>query len=201
MNHKLPRSFFQASAEEVAQDFLGKYLVHNTSDGRISGRIVDVEAYPAFSDSVSHGNKRTARTEVMYREGGYAYVYLVYGIHHQLAVVVNHKDVPDVIFIRAIVPEEGLDLMKRNFGHPVKRVFDLAKSPGNLCKSFGINLTYYGIDLTGDTLFLEDRGVEISSTEAVANARVGIKPSLEGSNRKLRFFVKPGASSPQTGYR
>lgn len=194
MIHKLQMSFFQVSAEDIAQDLLGKCLVHNTPDGRISGRIVDVEAYPAFSDSVSHGNKRTARTEVMYREGGYAYVYLVYGIHHQFAIVVNHKDIPDVIFIRAVVPEEGLDLMKRNFGRPVKRVFELTKSPGNLCKSFGINLTHYGIDLTGTTLFLEDRGVEVSAAEVITNARVGIKSSLEGSNRKLRFFVKPEAS-------
>jgi DNA-3-methyladenine glycosylase len=190
MNHKLPKSFFQAPAEEIAKDFLGKFLIHNTSDGRISGPIVDVEAYPAFSDSVSHGNKRTARTEVMYREGGYAYVYLVYGLHYQMAVVVNQKDIPDVIFIRAIVPEEGLDLMKRNFGHPVKRVFDLTKSPGNLCKSFGINLTHYGTDLTGDTLFLEDRNVEISASEIVTSKRVGIKSSLEGSHRRLRFFIK-----------
>lgn len=199
MIYKLPKSFFQTSAEKIAKDFLGKYLVHNTLDGRISGKIVDVEAYPAFSDSVSHGNKRTTRTEVMYREGGYAYVYLVYGVHHQLAVVVNHKDIPDVIFIRAIVPEEGIALMERNFGRPVKRMLELAKSPGNLCKSFGINLSHYGIDLTGDTLFLEDRGVEISSAEVVANRRVGIKSSLEGSQRELRFFVKPEASSPQAG--
>ncbi len=190
MNRKLPKSFYQAPAEEVVKDFLGKYLVHNTPAGIISGRIVDVEAYPAFSDAVSHGNKRTARTEVMYREGGYAYVYLIYGLHHQFAVVVNRREVPEVVFVRAVIPQEGLELMRRNFGRKVRGARDLTKSPGNLSRSFGISMEHYGVDLTGNVLFLEDRGIVVPPGDIIADVRVGIRATIEGSQRKLRFFVK-----------
>ena len=157
----------------------------------MSGQIADVEASPAFSDDCSHGNRRTARTEVMYGEGGHAYIYLVYGIHYQFAIVVNRKGIPEVVFIRAVVPEEGVDLMRRSFQRKVKHVRDLTKSPGNLCKSFGISLEHYGADLTADTLFLENRGVEIADEDVVAAVRVGIKPTRKGSQRKLRFTVRP----------
>ena len=191
MNRKLSKSFYQRPAEQIARDLLGKYLVHNTPEGTMSGQIADVEAYPAFSDDCSHGNRRTARTEVMYGEGGHAYIYLVYGIHYQFAIVVNRKGIPEVVFIRAVVPEEGVDLMRRNFQRKVKHVRDLTKSPGNLCKSFGISLEHYGDDLTAASLFLENRGVEIADEDVVAAVRVGIKPTRKGSQRKLRFTVRP----------
>jgi len=147
---KLQRNFYLKPALDVAKDFLGKKLIYNSKKGIVSGMISDVEAYPAFIDDVSHGNKRTPRTEVLYREGGFAYVYLIYGIHHQFAVVVNNKEIPEVIFIRAVIPEKGIDIMKENYGKHVTKITDLTKSPGNLCKSFGITLDLYGEDLTGD---------------------------------------------------
>lgn len=177
-------------AKDVAKRFLGKYLVHNSPKGRISGKIIEVEAYPAFSDNVSHGNKRTGRTEIMYQDGGYAYVYLIYGIHHQFAVVVNKKDVPEVVFIRAVIPEEGIETMKSNFSRPVRRVNDLTKSPGNLCKSFGINMNLYGADLTDDKIYLEDRGAVINPRNISSDKRIGINSNLKGSRNKLRFFIR-----------
>ena len=133
---KLPKSFYQRPALDIAKEFLGKFLVYNSPQGKLSGQIIDVEAYPAYSDNVSHGNKRTKRTEVMYKDGGYAYVYLIYGIYHQFAVVVNGKDLPEVVFIRAVTPTEGIEIMKGNYGRSIKKTTDLTKSPGNLCKSF-----------------------------------------------------------------
>ncbi len=187
---KLQKSFYQRSARDIAKEFLGKYLVFNSPKGKVSGKIIEVEAYPAFSDKVSHGNKRTRRTEVMYQDGGYAYVYLVYGIYHQLALVVNKKNIPEVVFIRAVIPEEGIEIMKGNFGKPVGRVNDLTKSPGNLCKSFGIDINLYGKNLTGNTIFIEDRGVVISPKEILSDKRIGISPKLDGSQRKLRFLYR-----------
>ena len=87
--YKLAKEFYLRSARDSVKDFLGKYLVYESENGKISGLITDVEAYPAFVDEVSHGNRRTNRTKVMYKEGGYVYVYKVYGIHTQFAVVVN----------------------------------------------------------------------------------------------------------------
>ncbi len=188
--HKLPHSFFLETALTIAPKFLGKYLVYNSPYGKVSGKIVDIEAYPAFFDNVSHGNIKTKRTEIMYQEGGYAYVYLIYGIHHQFAVVVNKKNIPEVIFIRAVIPVEGTDIMKQNFGRKVKDSKELTKSPGNLCKSFGISLDLNGSDLTKDTLFIEDRGVIVKPEDIYTDKRVGINNKLTGSQQKLRYFTK-----------
>ena len=187
---KLPKSFYQQPAIHIAKDFLGKYLVFNSAKGKVSGKIIDVEAYPAFSDKVSHGNKRTTRTEVMYHEGGYAYVYIIYGTHHQFAVVVNKESIPEVVFIRAVTPDEGVKVMKENFGKKVKNVRELTKSPGNLCKSFGVNMSLYGEDLTGDQIFIEDRGMVVEPKDISYGKRVGVNNILEGSEQKLRFFLK-----------
>jgi DNA-3-methyladenine glycosylase len=189
---KLSKSFYQESAVVLAPKFLGKYLVRRTARGVLSGMITDVEAYPAFVDDVSHGNKRTKRTEVMYREGGCAYVYTIYGMHHQFAVVVNREDIPEVVFIRGAVPEEGIELMKKNFGKEVA-VERLARSPGNLCKAFGITKAFYGIDVTGTTLYVEDRGKRIKKKDIQSVPRVGINGKLRGSRKKLRYVIKEAA--------
>ncbi|MDP2874439.1 MAG: DNA-3-methyladenine glycosylase [bacterium] len=189
MTTKLPKSFYQGSAVELAPKFLGKFLVHKTAQGVISGMITDVEAYPAFVDKVSHGNKRTKRTEVMYRNGGYGYVYKIYGIHYQFAVVVNQKDIPEVVFIRAVKPEEGIDIMRKNFGKEVDAA-TLTKSPGNLCKSFGITENLYGADLTDDTLWLEDRNVVVDGKDIMTDRRVGVSRDLQGSEEQFRYFLR-----------
>lgn len=188
---KISKDFYQQPALEIVKDFLGKYLVYESPKGKVAGKIIDVEAYPAFTDKVSHANKRTARTEVTYGEGGYAYVYLIYGIYHQFAVVVNKKDVPEVVFIRAVIPTEGIEIMQENYGKPVKKVTDLTKSPGNLCKSMGITLDLYGEDITDNKLYIENRGEVIDPANIQSVSRVGISSSLEGHDQPLRFFIKP----------
>lgn len=187
---KLDKLFYQKPAIKVAKEFLGKYLVFNSPKGKVSGKIIDVEAYPAFIDKVSHGNKRTKRTEVMYKEGGHAYVYLIYGKYYQFAVVVNKKDIPEVVFIRALIPDEGINIMKENFGREVKNDLELTKSPGNLCKSFGITLDLYGEGLTEDKIYLEDQGEKVSKENIIATVRVGIDSKHEGYDQPLRFTVK-----------
>lgn len=184
---KLTRKFYQRSAIELAPKFLGKFLVYKTPKGVISGMIVEVEAYPAFVDDVSHGNKRTPRTEIMYSAGGYAYVYLIYGIHHQFAVVVNKVNIPEVVFVRAVKAAQGVELLRKNFGREMP-ASKLTGSPGSLCKSFGITLSLYGEDLTrGKRLFIEDRGVSFDKEKVILDERVGIRRDLEGGRRKLRF--------------
>lgn len=186
---KLSRSFYLESAVVVAPLFLGKYLVYNSKQGRLSGMISEVEAYPAFSDDVSHGNRRTRRTEIMYCKGGYTYVYLIYGIHYQFAAVVNKKNVPEVVFIRALIPCEGIDIMKSNFGKTVKNEYHLTQSPGNVCKSFGLTLDQYGMDLTTSNLFIEDRNVKLKTRDIIIKSRVGIKKSIKGSEKELNFTL------------
>ncbi len=190
MRKKLDKSFYQQSALDAAKQFLGKYLVFNSPKGRVSGRIVEVEAYPAFYDEIYHGNKRTKRTEVLYNEGGFVYVYLIYGMYYQFEAVMNKRDVPDAVFIRALVPDEGLDIMNENLGRSVKNVNDYTKGPGLLCKSFGINKSHYGVDLTSDTIFIEDRGIVVKDEEIIADKRVGINSRQKGWDYPLRFMIK-----------
>lgn len=186
---KLPKGYYQVPAVKIAKEFLGKYLVYNSPMGLVSGMICDVEAYPANFDNVSHGNKRTARTEVMYKEGGYAYVYVIYGIYHQFAVVVNKRDVPEVVFIRGVIPDQGIEIMKKNFGRIAKNITALTNKPGNLCKSFGINKQLYSADLTGENIYIEDRGIKIEPSTIKVAKRVGISDKLKGHDLLLRFYL------------
>lgn len=186
----ISKAFFQQSALTITPQLLGTYLVHQSPVGRIAGMIYDVEAYPAQVDNVSHGNKRTNRTEVMYRTGGYAYIYIIYGIHHQFAIVVNKAEIPEVVFIRAVIPTEGISIMRQNFGRPVKTEIELTQSPGSLCKAFGINLDLYGEPIPGPKMWIEKQDTNITPTDIINTTRVGIKPNIAGSQNKFRFYLQ-----------
>src|SRR4051812_47200250 len=114
---KLPREFYtRANVLEVARDLLGKKLVvPNRNGARVSGIIVETEAYRGPEDRASHafGGRRTNRTETMYGVGGTAYVYFVYGMYHQFNVVTNVENTAHAVLVRAVEPVEGLDVMRR----------------------------------------------------------------------------------------
>jgi len=134
---KLDNSFYdRPNVVRVARDLLGKVLVTEIDGQRTSGRIVEVEAYNGVIDRASHAwsGRRTRRTEVMFGQGGVAYVYLIYGIHHLFNVVTNSKDVPHAVLVRALEPMEGIPEMLRRTG---KHVADhtLTRGPGNLSKA------------------------------------------------------------------
>ena len=116
-------------------------------------------------------------------------IYLIYGVWNQFAAVVNKKDIPDVVFIRSVVPWQGINLMKKQWD---KKVPDskLANSPGKLCKSFLITKKLYGIDLTGNELFLEDWKIKFPESAIKVSKRVGIRVVHKGHDLPLRFFVK-----------
>ena len=142
---KLSIDFYQrANVLQIAKELLGKILVTswNGPDGyraETSGRIVEVEAYNGVIDKASHasGGRRTKRNEVMYGDGGVAYVYLCYGIHHLFNVVTNRQETPHAVLIRALEPIKGIDVMLERTG---KKKLDntLTKGPGNVSKALGI---------------------------------------------------------------
>jgi DNA-3-methyladenine glycosylase len=111
-------------------------------------------------------------------------------MHHQFAAVVNEQDIPEVVFVRGVQPVEGIELMRDNFGRKIDDDMIMTRSPGNLCKSFDITTELYGEDLTKDRLFFEDRGFKIDPTKVKSDTRVGISENLDGSERKLRFYLK-----------
>ncbi|MCL2349718.1 MAG: DNA-3-methyladenine glycosylase [Planctomycetaceae bacterium] len=125
----LERSFYLNDAVTVARALLGKRLVHRSSAGETSGIIVETEAYTGRNDAachsyLRHGPAENHRTNIMFSEGGFAYVYLIYGMYHCFNVVVNDAENPEAVLIRALQPTGGITLMeqRRNVGNALKRI-------------------------------------------------------------------------------
>ena len=175
----------------VARELLGKVLVVPDAGGRrVSGRVVEAEAYVGTEDRASHayGGRRTARTETMYAPGGAAYVYLVYGLHHQFNVVTGAAGSPDAVLVRALEPVEGVELMRRRRG--VKDDRALTSGPGKLCRALSIDRTFDGADLTAGRVWLEDDGFRAEPAEVAAGPRVGVAYAAEDALRPYRFWLR-----------
>lgn len=188
---KLPLSFYlREDVVQIAKDLLGKVLVTDWGEGRTAGRIVETEAYQGSEDRASHASKgRTGRTDVMFGEGGKAYVYLCYGVHQMFNIVTNRQDTPDAVLIRAVEPLEGTDIMLRRTG---KKKLDatLTSGPGRVGKAFGFHTSQCGLLLTGDELYIGDDGFRVSEESVGASPRVGVDYAGEHAAWHYRFFVK-----------
>ena len=175
----------------LARDLLGKY-VFTQIDGQIAGGyITETEAYKGFTDRGSHafGGRRTKRNEMMYAEGGRAYVYLCYGMHHMLNFVSNAEGVPDAVLIRGIRPTHGEELMLKRTKKKQSGA-SLTDGPGKVCKSLGITLTENGILLNSNTLWVEDRGKKFSDDKVIIGPRVGIDYAGEDAKLPWRFRLQ-----------
>jgi DNA-3-methyladenine glycosylase len=181
---KLPRRFYDRPTLDVARELLGTVLVHTRRGVRTSGVIVEVEAYIGEADPACHAAPGpTTRNEPLYGVPGHAYVYLNYGIHCLVNVVTEAHGSPAAVLIRALDPLDGVDVMRRRRaralkgrrarrdGDPLAR-HELCRGPGNLTMAMGITLAENRLDLLGDRLYLEDRGISIG--EIAWGPRVGI---------------------------
>jgi DNA-3-methyladenine glycosylase len=188
---KLPLSFYlRKDVVKISKELLGKVLVTNWRGELTSGRIVETEAYEGEIDKASHAFKgRTARTEVIFGEGGRAYVYLCYGIHQMFNIVTNRNDIPHAILIRAVEPIEGIDIMLRRTG---KITLDqtLTRGPGNVGKALGFHTSQCGISLTSDELFIADDGFKVTKSMIGASARIGVDYAGDHAEWHYRFFIK-----------
>jgi DNA-3-methyladenine glycosylase len=193
----LPRKFYLAHPEIVARDLLGK-LVSNHVDGeRLTGRIVEVEAYLGFSDPAAHTFVgKTPRNAVLFGPPGFSYVYFVYGMHYCLNLSCQPDGEPGGVLIRALEPVDGLHTMARLRGlsGPLKPNL-LTSGPGRLCQALGITrATHNGLDVTlaGSPLQVFDDGYRPLSI--LATPRIGITKAID---KALRFIVgKDGSKSP-----
>ncbi len=125
----------------------------------------------------------------MFGDGGFAYVYLCYGIHHLFNIVTNVKDFADAVLIRAVEPLEGIEIMSERREVP-KEQYRLTAGPGSMSKAMGINKSHYGLDLTGNEIWIEDTGIRYKKTEIIASPRVGIDYAEEDALLPWRFRVK-----------
>ena len=192
MLKKLGSEFYKRKdVAKIAKELLGKILVTNWDGVVTSGRIVECEAYEGVIDKASHasGGRRTRRNEIMYGEGGYAYVYLCYGIHHLFNVVTNFREVPHAILIRALDPIEGVREMLLRTSK--KKLDDtLTRGPGNVSKALGIFTRHSGISLSDDQIYIADDGATFSKKEIAASPRIGVDYAGEDALLPYRFYVK-----------
>ncbi len=189
---KLLQSYYKnADVLFLAEDLLGKVL-YTQIDGLVTaGRIVETEAYFGVPDKASHAynGKRTSRTKPMYREGGVAYVYLCYGIHHLLNIVTSVAEDPQCVLIRSIEPLVGVDVMALRRQIPPEKP-SFSNGPGSAAKALGIDSSFNDVLLTGDKIWIEDQGLKYSPSEIAKAARIGIAYAQEHAMLPLRFFVK-----------
>jgi DNA-3-methyladenine glycosylase len=185
---RLSRPFYDRPTLDVARDLLGKVLVHNRRGASTSGIIVEVEAYIGESDPACHAAPGpTARNAPLYGVPGHAYVYLNYGIHCLVNVVTESDGSPAAVLIRALDPLDGIAVMRRRRARAAKgrtrrsgatvATHDLCRGPGNLTMAMGITLRENRIDLLGDRLFIEDRGVEVGPI--AWGPRIGIRVGID----------------------
>lgn len=182
---RLPRSFFVRPTIEVARELLGKTVIHRTPEGLAAGRIVEVEAYLGEDDPASHAFRGPrGRAEMMFREGGVAYVYFSYGVHWCANVVTGAPGVGGAVLIRALEPTQGLALMRRRRGR--EPLTDLTSGPGKAAQALGIGPAQNGADLVRSPLAI----LAGPAPDAIAvSPRIGI---TRAADWPLRFYV-PGS--------
>lgn len=197
---KIPQSFYLGTdVVAISKALLGKYLFTSINGIISGGYIVEAEAYNGAVDKASHAydNRRTPRTEVMFREGGIAYVYLCYGIHEMLNIVTSTEGHAQAILIRAIHPTDGIDLiMERRKMEKLKS--NITAGPGSVAKALGIDRRLNGHSLQSDVLWLEDRGLNFRDEQIAAVPRIGVDYAGEDALLPYRFYVKgdPYVSKP-----
>lgn len=187
---RLDRAFFdRTDTLRVARDLLGKLLVVPDAAGnRVSGMIVEIEAYMGVTDKAAHsfGGRRTARNEVTYGPGGHAYVFFIYGMYYQLNFVLGPVDHPHVVLIRAVEPVEGIETMRSRRGEMKDR--NLTSGPGKLCIALGIDRSLNGEDLCGDRIWVENYR-SFTPGEVSVGKRIGIDYAEEDADNPWRFWV------------
>ncbi len=176
---RLPRSFYDREATEVAPELLGKLLVRALPSGRRVGRIVEVEAYLGERDQASHARRGpTPRAKIMFGPPGKAYVYMIYGMHHGMNVVVDRYGVASAVLIRALEPVSGIE--------------GATDGPGKLCKALEIDRSLNGQDLvTGKSVWLASD--DQPSPPHVRSTRIGVDYADEWAKELLRYSI-PGNS-------
>lgn len=191
-----PREFYEADETiAVTQKILGCLLLRVTAGDEpgegsdplpsCGGRIVEAEAYLGEHDPAAHAARgRTPVTDVMYRAGGHAYVYQIYGMHNCLNATSLPPGLPGCVLIRAIEPLFGVEAMRVRRGLPSTRLKDLCSGPGRLCQALGIDRTLTGSDLTAGPLLILSGGP--APAAILSGPRVGI---TKAADWPLRFWI------------
>ena len=182
---RLVRAELPVDTVALARYLIGKVIVHDTAHGRLSGRIVETEAYPV-GDAASHAFRgRTPRNSVLYLERGHAYVYLAYGVSYLLNVSSEKAGIGAGVLLRSIEPLDGIELM--NNTHPRRQWADIGKGPGRLAKALKVDLRQDGLDLCnpGSPLWLAESTRKVGAIGK--SVRIGL---TQAADRIFRFYER-----------
>jgi len=180
-----PPRLFEEDAERVARSLIGSILISTVDGVRVSGIVVETEAYPGPDDPASHARAEVGRTErnaAMFGPAGTAYVYRSYGIHWCMNVVTGSPGYPAAVLLRALEPREGKGTMKERRD----RETDLCSGPGRLCQALGITGELDGHELTREPLALKP-GWRIEEERIGRSGRIGVQRAV---NAPLRYFLR-----------
>ena len=196
----LPQSFYARSARQVAAELLGKRLVRLLDAKRVSGIIVETEAYCDSDerDLACHGDRAndgrpTARTSMMFGPAGYAYVYFTYGMHWMFNVVTGNEGEANAVLIRALEPNEGIEIMRS-----LRQRFDseLTNGPAKLAQALAIGKTLNGVSLfeSNGVIWIED-GIQIAQEEISTGPRIGLGQTPEPwFSMPWRYWIRDHSS-------
>jgi DNA-3-methyladenine glycosylase len=185
---KLGREFYRRPTLEVAESLLGKVLVRRLNGRKLAGKIVETEAYIGQEDLACHASRgKTPRTWILFEPGGCAYVYMIYGIYFCLNVVTETEGYPAAVLIRAIEPLSHTSVMRELRKGP-GRDHDIGSGPGKLCMAMAIDKALNGEDLSGNTLWIEDRKLEVGPVGTTP--RIGVDYAGDYRNKPWRFYVR-----------
>lgn len=192
---RLPPDFYhRTDVVQISRDLLGKVLVTEFDGQRTAGIITETEAYRAPDDRACHAfnNRRTGRTEIMFHEGGHAYIFLCYGIHHLFNIVTATRDTAHAVLIRAVEPLEGIERMLERRKMKDQTNPALTTGPGALAQALGLTTRSTGQNtlLPDSPVWIEDRGIEIPEEEIAAGKRIGVNYAGECAEWPWRFWLK-----------
>lgn len=175
----LPRDFYDRDPRLVARELLGHFLVNRTDGVEQIGRIVEVEAYLGPHDKAAHSSRGlTARTRVMFGPPGYAYVFMIYGMHFCMNVVTEKEGLASAVLLRAV--------------EPIRNISGSASGPGRLSRAMNIDMRHNGWDMTSDSFFISS-DPEIRRFQVILRPRVGVDYAGHWARRLLRYYIKGNA--------
>jgi DNA-3-methyladenine glycosylase len=192
----LGRAFYRRHVVTVARAALGRVLVHDSPEGRVAGRIVEVEAYGGPDDPASHARSgRTARNASMFGPPGHAYVYFTYGMHHCLNLVTGETGRAAAVLVRALEPIQGFELLRRRRG--TADAGRWLRGPGCVADGLGLDRAHDGLDLTRGALWISNLALRREGRRVARGPRIGIR---QGLDRPWRFWLDghPCVSGPRT---
>lgn len=177
---KIKAENFNQNTLKVAKYLLGKVLCVKNSRKTIRGIITETEAYCGEDDLACHASKgRTKRTETMYKKAGTVYVYMIYGMYFCLNIVTEDENYPAAVLIRGVATAVS---SSKSGVHEIN-------GPGRVCRYFGIDKSFNGLNVSSDKIWLEDLGIKIAKKDIVASKRIGVDYAKHCKDYLWRFNV------------